>query len=47
MELKISQERIRLNELNNILDYMLETMSKEEILVLIEETLDILSLFKE
>jgi hypothetical protein len=43
----IMKERIKFIELNNILAYMLETRSKEEILELVEETLDIINLFKE
>lgn len=43
----IMKERIKIIELNNILDYMLEEMSKEEILKLIDETIDIIKLFKE
>jgi len=43
----IMKERIKIIELNNILDYMLEEMSKEEILELIDETIDIIKLFKE
>lgn len=43
----MDKERIKLIELNNILDFLLETRSKEEILKLIEETLDIIDLFKE
>lgn len=40
------KERIKLIELTNILDYMLETRNKQEILELIEETIDIIKLFK-
>lgn len=43
----MDKERIKLIELNNILDFLLETRSKEEILKLIEETLDVINLFKE
>jgi hypothetical protein len=43
----IMKERIKLIELNNILAYMLEERSKEEILELIEETIDVINLFKE
>lgn len=46
-DVKMDKERIKLIELNNILDFLLETRSKEEILKLIEETLDIIDLFKE
>lgn len=42
----MDKERIKFMELVNILDYMLETRNTEEILNLIEETLDIINLFK-
>lgn len=42
----MDKERIKIIELNNILDYLLETKSKEEILKLIKENLDIIDLFK-
>ena len=42
----MNKERIKIIELNNILDFLLETRSKEEILKLIEETLDVINLFK-
>ena len=42
----MDKERIKLIELNNILDFLLETRSKEEILKLIEETIDVIDLFK-
>ena len=45
--MNIMKERITIIELNNILDYLLEEMSKEEILELIDETIDIIKLFKE
>ena len=43
----IMKERVKLIELNNILYYMLDTMSKEEIIELIEGTIDVINLFKE
>lgn len=46
LTMDIMQERIKFIELTNILEYMLETRSKEEILELVEETLDIINLFK-
>ena len=42
----MDKERIKLIELNNILDYFLEIMSKEELLKLINETIDVINLFK-
>ena len=42
----MDKERIKLIELNNILDYFLEKMSKEELLKLIEENIDVIDLFK-
>ena len=39
-------ERIKIIELNNVLAYFLETMSKEELLKLIDETIDVINLFK-
>lgn len=45
--MNIMKERIKIMELTNILDQMLETRSKEEILELVEETIDVINLFKE
>lgn len=45
-DVKMDKERIKFMELVNILDYMLETRNTDEILDLIEETLDIINLFK-
>lgn len=40
------KERIKYIELTDILEYFLETMSKDEILHLVDEAIDIINLFK-